>query len=128
MTSTRVFAKSVFSALLLALAAVMAAAQWTPEEMMNVKSVGTVQVSPDGKRVAYCVTEPVMTEDKSEYLTQIWMAAADGSGSVPVHPRREVVRKIPGGLPTAGGSPSSRSGPARTTSGSSGPTAAKPRC
>jgi dipeptidyl aminopeptidase/acylaminoacyl peptidase len=62
--------------------AVMAAAQWTPEEMMNVKGVGTVQVSPDGKRVAYCVTGPVMTEDESEYLTQIWLAAADGSGSV----------------------------------------------
>jgi len=56
-------------------------AQWTPEEMMKVKSVGSVQVSPDGKRVVYAVTEPVMTEDKSEYLTQIWMAAADGSGS-----------------------------------------------
>jgi dipeptidyl aminopeptidase/acylaminoacyl peptidase len=56
-------------------------AQWTPEEMMKVKSVGNVQVSPDGKRVLFTVTEPVMTEDKSEYLTQIWMAAADGSGS-----------------------------------------------
>jgi dipeptidyl aminopeptidase/acylaminoacyl peptidase len=56
-------------------------AQWTPEEMMKVKSVAMVQVSPDGRRVAYCVTEPVMTEDRSEFLTQIWMANADGSGS-----------------------------------------------
>ena len=56
-------------------------AQWTPEEMMKVKTVGSVQVSPDGKRVVFAVTEPVMTEDKSEYLTQTWMAAADGSGS-----------------------------------------------
>jgi dipeptidyl aminopeptidase/acylaminoacyl peptidase len=58
-------------------------AQWTPEEMMKVKTVGGVQVSPDGKRVLYTVTEPVMTEDKSEYLTQIWMAAADGTESFP---------------------------------------------
>ncbi|OGD23027.1 MAG: hypothetical protein A2W03_04630 [Candidatus Aminicenantes bacterium RBG_16_63_16] len=59
----------------------MAWAQWTPEEMMKVRTVGAVQVSPDGRRVAYTVTEPVMTEDRSEFLTQIWMAAADGSGS-----------------------------------------------
>ncbi len=56
-------------------------AQWTPEEMMKVKTVGAVQVSPDGKRVIFTVTEPLMTEDKSEYLTQIWMANADGSAS-----------------------------------------------
>jgi dipeptidyl aminopeptidase/acylaminoacyl peptidase len=56
-------------------------AQWTPEEMMKVKSVGGVQVSPDGKRVVFTVTDPVMTEEKSEYLTQIWMAGADGSGA-----------------------------------------------
>src|SRR6266498_2264173 len=37
-----------------------------------------VQVSPDGKRVLYTVNEPVMVSEKSEYLTQIWMASADG--------------------------------------------------
>ncbi len=55
--------------------------QWTPEEQMKVRAVGGVQVSPDGKRVLYTVNEPVMTEDKSEHVTQIWMAGADGSGS-----------------------------------------------
>jgi dipeptidyl aminopeptidase/acylaminoacyl peptidase len=54
---------------------------WTPEEQMKVRPVGSVQVSPDGKRVVYTVNEPVMTADKSEYLTHIWMANADGSGS-----------------------------------------------
>src|SRR4030095_3146224 len=52
---------------------------WTPELSMKVKAVGGVRVSPDGKRVVYTVNEPVMTEEKSEYLTQIWMADADGS-------------------------------------------------
>jgi len=56
-------------------------AQWTPEEMMKVKSIGSVLVSPDGKRAIFTVTEPVMTEDKSEFLTQVWMARADGSGA-----------------------------------------------
>jgi dipeptidyl aminopeptidase/acylaminoacyl peptidase len=52
---------------------------WTPEVMMRVKGVGAVRVSPDGSRVAFTVTEPVMTDEKSEYLTQIWLAKADGS-------------------------------------------------
>ncbi|MGH9755815.1 MAG: S9 family peptidase [Blastocatellia bacterium] len=53
-------------------------AGWTPELSMKVKAVGGVRVSPDGKRVLYTVNEPVMTAEKSEYLTQIWMAGADG--------------------------------------------------
>ena len=70
-------------ALSLIFAAAPLVAQWTPEEMMKVKMVGAAQVSPNGKRVIYSVTSAVMTEDKSEYLTQLWMAAADGSGSYP---------------------------------------------
>ena len=54
---------------------------WTPDEQMKVRPVASVQVSPDGKRVVYTVNEPAMTADKSEYLTHIWMANADGSGS-----------------------------------------------
>ncbi len=52
---------------------------WTPELSMKVKAVGGVRVSPDGKRVVYTVNEAVMTAEKSEYLTQVWMANADGS-------------------------------------------------
>ena len=58
-------------------------AQWTPEEMMKVKSIGSVLVSPDGKRAVFTVIEPVMTEDKSEFTTQVWMAKADGSEAFP---------------------------------------------
>jgi WD40 repeat protein len=54
-------------------------AGWTPELSMKVKAVGGVRVSPDGKRVVYTVNESVMTAEKSEYLTNIWMANADGS-------------------------------------------------
>ena len=67
----------------LALIAAPLAAQWTPEEMMKIKSVGAAQVSPDGKRVIYPVTSAVMAGDKSEFLTHLWMAAADGSASFP---------------------------------------------
>ncbi len=51
---------------------------WTPELQMKVKSIGNVWVSPDGKRVVYTVTEAVMTEEKSEYLSHLWLASTDG--------------------------------------------------
>ena len=57
------------------------ASAWTPELSMNVKGVGNVRVSPDGARVLFTVNETIMTADKSEYLTQIWTAQADGSDS-----------------------------------------------
>jgi dipeptidyl aminopeptidase/acylaminoacyl peptidase len=53
--------------------------QWTPELMLRVKQVGSVQVSPDGKRVAYTVREAVTEGEKSEYRTHIHVANADGS-------------------------------------------------
>jgi dipeptidyl aminopeptidase/acylaminoacyl peptidase len=56
-----------------------AADRWTVDEMMKVKSVGNAQLSPDGKRVAHTVTRAVMEGDKSEMLTHVWLAAADGS-------------------------------------------------
>jgi dipeptidyl aminopeptidase/acylaminoacyl peptidase len=51
---------------------------WTPELAMKVKNVGTVRVSPDGRKVVYTVSQAVMTTDKSEYVTQIWLANSDG--------------------------------------------------
>ena len=64
-------------------AATQAAAptSWTPEEQMKTKGVGGVQVSPDGRRVAFTVNEAVMAGEKSEILTHIHMAQADGSTS-----------------------------------------------
>ena len=52
---------------------------WTPEAMMKVKNVASVQVSPDGRRVVFTVTEAIMTDDKSDNLTHIHMANIDGS-------------------------------------------------
>jgi dipeptidyl aminopeptidase/acylaminoacyl peptidase len=55
--------------------------RWTPEEQMKVRIVSSVTPSPDGRRVAFTVNGPVMTDEKSEFLTQIWVGAADGSAS-----------------------------------------------
>jgi len=59
-------------------------ASWTPELMMKVNTIPAVRPSPDGKKVAFTVTEPVMTADRSEYVTQIHLANPDGSGSMQI--------------------------------------------
>lgn len=52
---------------------------WTPEMQVKVRALASPRVSPDGRRVVYTINDAVMTADKSEYVTQIWMASADGS-------------------------------------------------
>src|SRR5215216_2440861 len=68
--------KSVAKALtLVVLFVITANAQtWDPELHLKFKAMGTPRVSPDGKRMVYTVNEAVMTADKSEFVTQIWMA------------------------------------------------------
>jgi dipeptidyl aminopeptidase/acylaminoacyl peptidase len=68
--------KSLATALtLVVLFVVTANAQtWDPELQLKVKAVGSPRVSPDGKKMVYTVNEAVMTADKSEFVTQIWMA------------------------------------------------------
>lgn len=51
---------------------------WTPELQIKTLMVGTPRLSPDGKRVVYTVSEAVMTADKSEFVTQLWLASTDG--------------------------------------------------
>jgi dipeptidyl aminopeptidase/acylaminoacyl peptidase len=56
-------------------------AGWTPEMTFKVKRVGTVRVSPDGGRAAFVVGTAVMDGEKSEWVSQVHVARADGSGA-----------------------------------------------
>ena len=70
--------------LLIAVAASAAdsdAGGWTPAMMLNVKRVGIVQVSPDGKQAAFTVRRAIIEEGKSEYLTHVWLADTKGERS-----------------------------------------------
>src|SRR5437660_1707509 len=56
--------------------------EWTtPIQMMQVKRISGVHVSPDGKRVVYAVREALLDGGKSEYLTHIFLANADGTNT-----------------------------------------------
>jgi dipeptidyl aminopeptidase/acylaminoacyl peptidase/L-aminopeptidase/D-esterase-like protein len=52
---------------------------WSPEAMLGVKQVGGVQVSPDGKRVAFVVRRAVVGDGISEFVSQVHVADVDGS-------------------------------------------------
>ncbi|MEP7147519.1 MAG: S9 family peptidase [Acidobacteriota bacterium] len=54
---------------------------WTPEVQVKTRALGTPRISPDGRRVVYTINDAVMTADKSEFVTQIWMASSDGKES-----------------------------------------------
>lgn len=55
------------------------AASWTPELSMSFKRVSSVVPSPDGSLVAFVVAEAVMEGEKSEWLSHIHVAKADGT-------------------------------------------------
>ncbi|MBI3824317.1 MAG: S9 family peptidase, partial [Planctomycetes bacterium] len=57
------------------------AAAYTPAQMMQVKRISGVQVSPDGKRVVYAVREVLLDGGKSETLTHLHLVNADGTGA-----------------------------------------------
>ena len=52
---------------------------WTPELSMKVQEVSDVVPSPNGEWVVHAQTRAVMEEEKSEMLTHLFLARADGS-------------------------------------------------
>lgn len=55
---------------------------WSPEQTMKMKNIGAVIPSPDASKVLYTVREAVMTDDKSEYVNQVFLCNADGSNTI----------------------------------------------
>jgi dipeptidyl aminopeptidase/acylaminoacyl peptidase len=51
---------------------------WTPELMLKAKGVSEISVSPDGKRAAFSVSVPVIDGEHSEWVSQIYVASAEG--------------------------------------------------
>ncbi len=62
--------------------ALQAQPEWTPELIMKYKDIQSTEVSADGKYVAYVVRSAIMEGEKSEYNSQVWVAATEGSMDV----------------------------------------------
>ena len=58
------------------------AQNWSPEQCLKMKNITTVRVSPDGNKVLYTVREAIMTDDRSEYVNQVYVCNADGSNTI----------------------------------------------
>ena len=61
---------------------IIAQKNWSPEQCLKIKNITAVVASPDGMKVLYTVREAVMTEDRSEYINQVWLCNADGSNAI----------------------------------------------
>lgn len=59
-----------------------AQSNWTPEQCLKLKNISALVPSPDGQKVLYTVREALMTEDRSEYINQVWLCNADGSNPI----------------------------------------------
>jgi len=59
----------------------LAQKNWSPEQVLKMKNISSAQVSPDGTKVVYTIREAMMTDDRSEYINQIWISAIDGSNA-----------------------------------------------
>ena len=55
---------------------------WSPEQCLKLKNISAVVPSPDGSKVLYTVREAVMTDDRSEYVNQVFLCNSDGSNTV----------------------------------------------
>lgn len=50
---------------------------WTIEQQIGYPLITEVVPSPDGRRVLFAVREPVMTDERSEFVTHLYLAEAD---------------------------------------------------
>lgn len=77
--------QNVFLVVFIFISSVIAAQtkyNWTPEQCLKLKNISSVLPSPDGSKVLYTVREAVMTDDRSEYVNQVWVCQADGSNHI----------------------------------------------
>jgi len=59
-----------------------AQSNWTPEQCLKMKNISALIPSPDGMKLVYTLREALMTDDRSEYVNQLWLCNADGSNLI----------------------------------------------
>ena len=51
---------------------------WTPERLIHYPLITDLDLSADGKRIVYTVREPVLTEERSKFVTHLYRVSAEG--------------------------------------------------
>src|SRR6185436_11104131 len=52
----------------------------TPEDILSIRELSDIQLSPDGKQVAFVITEPATTNTQPR-VSNIWVMSTDGHES-----------------------------------------------
>jgi hypothetical protein len=90
---------------------------WTSEFAMQFQSIGSVVPSANGQWVAWTQIRNVIDTERSEQVSQIYLARADGSYRLQLtHDDKGSDPRIPRSRPMAASSTSLRIDPARTIS------------
>jgi Tol biopolymer transport system component len=55
---------------------------WSPEQALKMKNISGAAISPDGKKIVYAVREAIMTDDRSEYISQLFLCNSDGTNQI----------------------------------------------
>jgi dipeptidyl aminopeptidase/acylaminoacyl peptidase len=74
--------KLLFIFLVFVCGTVTAQTNWSPAQCLKLKNISSTIVSPDGKKMLYTVREAVMTDDRSEYINNVWICNTDGSNHI----------------------------------------------
>jgi dipeptidyl aminopeptidase/acylaminoacyl peptidase len=51
---------------------------WSPRDTLNIRRITSLDVSPDGERVAFTIMQAVMTSEESCHISQVYLADAGG--------------------------------------------------
>jgi hypothetical protein len=78
----KILSLSVMLGLFIQVIPVLSQPTWTPEKCLTLKNITATTISPDATKVLYAVREAVMTEDRSEYIHQIWLANILNNNSI----------------------------------------------
>ena len=52
---------------------------WTPETSIQIKQISDLNISDKNNKISFVVRQALTEDEKSEYLSQIWVANTDGS-------------------------------------------------
>ena len=55
---------------------------WTPERLIDYPLITDVDLSPDGRRIAYALREPVLTEEQSKFVSHLYCVSVDGGDAL----------------------------------------------
>lgn len=58
--------------------------QWTVESRVGYPLIQELAISPDGRRIVYVVREPLMTDDRSEFISHLYRVSPGDVGDEPV--------------------------------------------